>query len=115
MGLVDDSKGVPAKPHHWLVRATMYLVTAGMGVAGPALIVFSFVNGSAPAGQSWIPLVVGILISVTMIPFGIRIAVWVRNEHRRWLLLRERGVPASAEILSMGSAPTAMRPASRSL
>jgi hypothetical protein len=95
MDLVGASLQVPARPHPWALRAIIYFLTVIMCLTGPAFIVAGVVNDELPI------TIVGIVLSVPMILFGIVISRWVAHEHAQTLRLQERGVPASAEILAI--------------
>jgi hypothetical protein len=98
MRFIDDSKGVPATPKPWPLRVLLHLVLLMTALTGPAIIVFSFF---VPRTDFWIPFPIGIVISLVMVPFGLGLSRWELHEHRQTLRLRERGIPAAAEILAM--------------
>jgi hypothetical protein len=87
---------VPAKTSPLALRWIVY-ACAGLAIAaGPALLALAILlPDDFPLG-----ILIGAIVTLLCAPLGVFLVTWVRTEHRATLTLRERGLPATAEVLA---------------
>ncbi|NLP82998.1 hypothetical protein HF576_03985 [Microbacterium sp. CFH 90308] len=99
MSDVDGSGGVSVEPDGKVARGIMRLLAVLVGLTGPVVIILGLLL--ADGEGLWISLVAGGVLTVVTVPLGISMWMAQTHEHEQTLRLRERGVPASAEVLQI--------------
>ncbi|KAA2255903.1 hypothetical protein F0L68_27305 [Solihabitans fulvus] len=81
-------------------RVVLYTLMALMIAIGPVLAVVDI----ADRDHRWVTVLIGIVLSAFLIPFGVIMSIGVARSARRMRRLREVGIAATAEIISVKDA-----------